>query len=313
MSPYVVFIVTPDNTHCHEAATWLDRATNIIIEKPFDVDPEPIRKLRLSLEEPGVIAQVFGFDHYLVRANQFMQTREYLRFNQHLERQIHEFRFHMLESTTTRDESDLVARAPSLQEGMIMDMGSHAPAMVMPFGNPNTIQLDFVKAGVYSANPARGITTSGSDLIKSGMETFAEIQFNFTSVFDQRVNATARVGKCVGEEDEKYVEVIGGQNRDRRITLDLKNYIVDFTTGPTLQPVTSLFPNPVYLLIREVMAGRHADSLALFGPEEGENIIARLGEWRRPVIDYVRGHTSRLPEYRAKTPLTDILTQLQPL
>ena len=90
-------------------------------------------------------------------------------------------------------------------------------------------------------------------------------------------------------------------------------YIVDFTGGQTLRPVTSLFASPVRLLIREVMAERHTDSLALFRPERGQDIIARLAEWRRPVIDHVGGGGSPLRDYPARASLREILTGLRPL
>jgi len=308
ISPYAVFVVTPDNTHCDMVEAWLDRATDVLVEKPFDVDHERIRQLRSRMAQGGGKREVWGFDHYLVRANQFVRMKKYLGFDEHMERQIHEFRFHMLEA---RDRG-LVERAASLQAGMIMDMGSHAPALVLPFGEPNTIRLDSVKAGVYAANPAKGITTSGRDLFRSGMETFAEIRFTFASVFGQPVEATACVGKCVGEQDEKFVEVIGGKNRDRKVGLDFASCIVDFTGGENPGPVTSLFADPVHLLVREVIVGRHSDSLALFDPKTGQDILARLNEWRRPIIDRVQGR-GPLEEYPARASLDDVLAILKPL
>lgn len=307
ISPYAVFVVTPDDTHCDMAEAWLDRAANIIVEKPFDVDYERIRRLRRTLAQRRNAAAVWGFDHYLVRANQFVRMKEYLGFDEHVEEQIHEFRFHMLESA----DRGLVERSASLQAGLIIDMGSHTPALVLPFGDPNTIRLDAVTAGVYRPNPAQGITTSGRELITSGMETFAEIHFSFTSVFGHTVQATACIGKCVGEQDEKYVEVVGGRKRDRKVRLDLSSFIVDFIGGKNPGPVTSLFSNPVYLLVREVMAGRHLDSLALFDPGVGQDIVARLHEWRRPIIDRVRGGDP-LAEYPARESLEKILAALTP-
>jgi len=294
LAPDAVFVVTPDDTHCKMAEAWLGRAADIFVEKPFDIDHERIRQLRSRLAKEQGNTEVWGFDHYLVRANQFVKMKEHLGFDEHVEEQIHEFHFRMLES----GDRGIVERMASLQEGLIMDMGSHTVALVLPFGDPNTIRLDSVKAGVYKANPAKGIATSGREFIKSGMETFAEIRFTFTSVFGQLVTATAYMGKGVGEQDDKCVEVIGGRQRDRKVTLDLGSSIVDFTGGKNPGPVTSLFANPVYLLVREVMAGRHPDSLALFDPGKGQDILARLNEWRRPILDRVQGGNP-LEEYPA--------------
>jgi hypothetical protein len=92
----------------------------------------------------------------------------------------------------------------------------------------------------------------------------------------------------------------------------LSNYIIDFIGGNNPGPVTSLFSNPVSLLVREVMAGRHPNLLALFDPGVGQDIVARLNEWRRPIIDRVeRG--SPLQEYMAGETLEKVLDALQPL
>ena len=306
ISPYAVFVVTPDDTHCEMVEEWLDRALNIIVEKPFDVDHERIRRLRRTLKDSPVLSNVWGFDHYLVRANQFVKMKGYLGFDEHLEGQIHEFRFHMLEA----GEGGLPQRSASLQSGLIMDMGSHTPALILPFGNPNTISLDYVKAGVYG--PGGEVRTSGRELIVSGMETFAKIRFNFTSVFGDAVRATACVGKCVGDQDEKFVEVIGGRNRDRIVRLDLSSFIVDFFGGENPGPTTSLFSDPVHLLVREVLAERHPTSLALFDPLAGQNIMARLNEWRRPIIRHLQDG-KQLGEYAAGSSLDHIISNLESL
>jgi len=100
--------------------------------------------------------------------------REYLHFDKHMEGQILEFRCHMLEST----DRGMVERSAGIQSGIIMDMASHIPALVLPFGDPNTIRLDSVKAGIYESYPEEGINSSGREIVKSGMETFSEIKFS---------------------------------------------------------------------------------------------------------------------------------------
>jgi len=49
-----------------------------------------------------------------------------------------------------------------------------------------------------------------------GSSNVAEIQFTFTSLFRQTARAIACLGKGIGQEDVKYVEVIGGEHRDRK-------------------------------------------------------------------------------------------------
>ncbi len=306
LSPYAVFVVTPDNTHCDMVEEWLDRASNIFVEKPFDIDHERIRRLHEKVNSGGLICDVWGFDHYLVRANQFVKMKEHLGFDAHLGGKIHQFRFNMLEA----GEAGIERRAASLQSGLIMDLGSHTPALVLAFGDPGSISFDYVKAGVYE--PGGGVLSSGRNLIMSGMETFAEVKFSFTSVFGDLVDATVCVGKCVGLQDEKYVEVVGGADRDRAVRLDMKSCIVDFGGGDSLRPVTSLFSNPIELLIREVMAERHPESLALFDLRMGQSIVERLNEWRQPIIEHV-GKGNKLEGYTAGDSLDQILSGLSPL
>jgi hypothetical protein len=195
---------------------------------------------------------------------------------------------------------------------MILDMGSHTPALVYPFGDPNTIRLGAVKPGIYEPNPSEGINSNGRAIMRKGMETFAEIKFTFKSIYGHNVDAVACVGKAVGKWGDRYVEVVGGRNKDRRVRLDFINYIVDFTGGDNPGAVNSLFPDPVHLLVREVMADRALDSLALFPPEVGQDIVARLNEWRLLVQEFVQAG-GVLQGYLGRTPLEDILNNLNPL
>jgi len=300
IAPHTAFVVTPDDTHCDSVQEWASRASNIIVEKPFDVDPERIRRLRAHLK--GSSCDVAGFDHYLVRANQFATVSEALGIDTYLEGRVHSFTFHMLESS----DRGMEERQASLQSGLLIDMAVHGEAMLLPFGAPNTVRLDGVKAAVYEPCPEKGVTSSGSELLRSGMETFSEVRFGFTSKYGDDAEGIIRVGKCVGDEDEKFVEVVGGKNRDRRVRLDMQSCIVDRFGGKEEGPFTSLFRNPVHLLVREVIEGRSATSLALFPPEEAQDIITRVNEWRLPIVAFVE-QGGMLASYRAKTPLHEIL------
>jgi predicted dehydrogenase len=300
IAPHTVFVVTPDDTHCDMVEAWADRASNIIVEKPFDVDPERIRHLRSHID--GTDCAVRGFDHYLVRANQFATVSESLGVDAYLQETVRSFTFHMLES----EDRGMAERHVSLQGGLLLDMAIHGQAMLLPFGDPNTIRLDSVRAAVYEANPGKGITTSGRELLRSGRETFAEVRFGFTSKYGYSAEGVVRVGKCVGDQDEKYVEVVGGENGDRRIRLDMTSCIVDRYGGKEEGPFTSLFRNPVHLLVREVLEGRSATSLSLFPPEKAQDMVARVNEWRLPIGAFLeRGGT--LASYPAKAPLNEIL------
>jgi len=300
IAPHTAFVVTPDDTHCDVVQDWANRASNIIVEKPFDVDAERIRHLRARLE--GSSCDVAGFDHYLVRANQFAKVSEALGIDAYLEGRLHSFAFHMLES----GDRGMEERQASLQSGLLIDMAVHGEAMLLPFGAPNTVRLDGVKAAVYEPCPEKGVTSSGSKLLRSGMETFSEVRFGFTSKYGDDAEGIIRVGKCVGEEDEKFVEVVGGKDHDRKVRLDMRSCIVDRFGGKEEGPFTSLFRNPVHLLVREVIEGRSATSLALFPPEEAQDIITRVSEWRLPIVAFVQ-QGGTLASYPARMPLAEIL------
>jgi len=304
LEPLAVFVVTPDATHCDMVEDWLDRADSIIVEKPFDVDHKRIRELRANIDRYS--CTVRGFDHYLVRANQFAKGRDRLAVDRHLEWTLKSFTLHMLEA----DDRRLVGRQASLRSGMVLDMGVHGIALLSAFGDPVTIQLRGVKAGVYEPN--KGITTSGRELLPSGMETFAEIRFDFTSIYGEAATGIVRVGKCVGERDEKYVEIVGGKDGNRKIRLDMQSLLVDFSGGGVEGPITSLFCNPVHLLVREVIGERANKTLALFTPAEAERIIEAVNDWRDPIIARVR-KGGELDPYPGGESLDTILKFLQPL
>jgi hypothetical protein len=84
---------------------------------------------------------------------------------------------------------------------------------------------------------------------------------------------------------------------------------VDRAEGSDLRPVTSLFPDPVHLLVREVLARRHVESLALLKPYEAQDIIARLNEWRLPIIDHLQA--GKLGGYPAGASLEDVRERLK--
>lgn len=150
-------------------------------------------------------------------------------------------------------------------------MASHAPALVLPFGDIATIQAPVVKAALYEGAQHYMKPQPG---LKGGRETFAAITFAFKSCFSERiVPAEVRVGKFVGNWEEKFVEVTGVNGK--KIRLDPVNYIVDFVDERgNISPATHLFAHPIHLLIRETFAGRVM--LSLLSPELGRVVVNTL-------------------------------------
>lgn len=75
-----VFVVAPDQYHCQIAGFWLERLTTeakIFVEKPLDASISSALELKNKLGERDI---VYAFDHYLARAQPFLQKQsEYLK------------------------------------------------------------------------------------------------------------------------------------------------------------------------------------------------------------------------------------------
>lgn len=319
---HAVFIVTPDATHCSYAKSFLAHARHIVVEKPFDATSANVSTLIDALSgmpDTPAVAEVWGFDHYLVRAHEFVAwtdltiTRSgeslsgqqargdgYLAF---LGGDVTHFRFHMLEGKSRGVEE----RAPSLQNGLIMDMAPHALALVLPFGFVESIETTSVRAAMYEGSE---LYMRPQDDLKGGRETFAAIGLTFKSAISGRmVSGEVRVGKGVGKQDEKFAEVTGANGN--RIRIDLATFIVDYIDADTskVRPVTHLFAEPIDLLVREIMADRPLASL--FPPETGHTVVAVLERWCEPVTDYLQ-HTA-LPFYKRGDSSETIVERVEPL
>src|SRR5262249_36281574 len=150
----------------------------------------------------------------------------------------------------------------------------------LPFGKINTIQTIEVKAGWYVGADKymmKEKDASGQSIYQGGRETFAAISIIFESGFSgQSVKGEIRVGKNVGKQEEKFVEVTGVNGC--KIRIDLTTYFVDWIDNHgNITPDAHLFANPIHLLVREVIAGRPLKSL--FEPDRGREIVATLEEW----------------------------------
>lgn len=309
-----VFIVTPDHTHCDEAERWLGRAKAVYVEKPFDVDHDKIRRLK---NKPNAqLTAVLGVDHYLIRARRILNDQKKLseKYDLHLQQKPREFVFNLLEPFA----ADLVERKESLQEGIIMDLFPHVLALIIPFGDPASATLDSLKPGVFKeANyvlDGEKQTVRGQDLFYLGRESFAEIMFHFTSWHGNRVDAVARVGKCVGDSADKSLVVRGGVNKDREIRLDLSKNTVKLRAGSKMVPVGRLEPKPIEVLIDKAINPSSSEQVPVFNVDQAQGIVERLINFVAPIREYIdlpRG--VRLEEYECGASLKDVLAALSSL
>lgn len=303
-----VFVVTPDKTHCDVAQFWLGRAKRIFVEKPFDVSADRIRRFRECVTAQTT-SEVFGVDHYFVRCNQAAFSQDY--FIKHLLDatagggllgDFTGFEFCLTEPPMiTRGRYDATAvrkRAPSLQGGMVFDLGAHAVPILMPFFD--------LSAGIRLRKVWAGRCDGLRDVIYSGAETFSiahvecRTQRTRTKQTSAFIPGTFIVGKDVGDRPQKYFVLKGPRGEVR---FDLVRYRVDHTS-PTGE-VTSLgplFENWTSFFVEEILKGRVPRAVETFRPSRAEVVVKFLETWRDACQRHAQGQPRTLKEHTPGMP-----------
>lgn len=207
----VVFIVTPDITHCHVAEGFLGKTKRIFIEKPLDAI---LRNVRILEDFPKVGKIVFGYDHYLAKSYPFqLKTDEWLQKG--LIGELREIEFRLLEPKIISPH-----RAKALDRGMIYDFFPHglsvAVATPSRFAYPDPLILKNVRLVKVQVAKYFGSKMSGTSFVKVDFE----IPHQGRNIFCQ-----SWIGKGVGQEHEKTLRIIGTKGE---IFVDIKNcrYVV---------------------------------------------------------------------------------------
>lgn len=198
----MVFIVTPDSTHCEIARSWLADTSLIFVEKPFDSHPSNVEQLLLELgKHPNKV--ILGLDHYLFYA---MPVYEMIGdIETHLGGTLASITFYMTESGPVEAK-----RLRSLQHGLTLDLLPHLLALLIYFGHVRTVDdIRVVEAGQHMPLP-------GS--FKN--ETYSQVGFTFQDYSGNGFNipCLAVVGKGL-MKDVKYMEVAGSNGNSIRIDL----------------------------------------------------------------------------------------------
>jgi len=203
----VVFIVTPDITHCQVAKNFLGKAKRIFIEKPLDAI---LRNVRFLEDFPKVEKVIFGYDHYLAKFYPFqVKTDQWLR--EGIIGDLREIEFRLL-------EPDIVPshRIKALDRGMIYDFFPHGLSVTVatpsPFAYPDLTLLKKVQLLKVYVAKYYGCKITGTSFVKIDFE----IPYQKRNVFCQ-----AFIGKGVGKEFEKTLRIVGSK---REIFVDIKNY-----------------------------------------------------------------------------------------
>lgn len=300
-----VFVATPDHSHIADVNEWIGRAAGIYVEKPFDVDSEKVRLLRASIG--AVPTQVWGVDHYLIRALPILETSDGIHLRHELLEQlggdIDRFDFHLTEPF---DES-LRGRGASLHGGVINDLASHVVALVLPFAHARTISLDRIKPGVWEKSEAADI--SGDEIFRDGRETFAEVDFTFMSFGNKEVSASAIVGKAVGTNHDKRLFVHG--TNGAKLTLEFAHpFTAEITRADgSSEVVGELKPEPIeYLIDQTVEPDAPVPGFSL---KVANEVVEALEKFSEPVARYIdpRGGV-RLDTYPAGATLEDVRERL---
>lgn len=220
LRPDVVFIVTPDYTHCALARQWLGKTPMIFIEKPFDSQITNVETMLLSLGEKQYSdspTEIMGLDHYQLYALPIVAQER--RINEHLGGYISSVNFYLTESRPIE-----LSRVRTLQYGLTLDLLPHFIALLTYFGDVGSIdEITVVEAGQY--RPLIAASRDGSQHKPIGDtflgETYSHVRFTFQDRSGNgfRIPCTAIVGKGFSK-DVKYMEVNGKSGNAIRIDLN---------------------------------------------------------------------------------------------
>jgi hypothetical protein len=221
LRPDVVFVVTPDFTHCAIADQWLGKAAIVFLEKPFDSQSKNVETLLLSLgqrQKSEAYTEVMGLDHYQFYALPIAEL--WPNIIRHLGGAIANVDFFLTEVRPIEN-----GRARSLQYGLTLDLLPHLIALLIYFGDISTID-DIVVVEAAQYYPLVAVNREGTEQesISYASETYSQVKFTFQdrSAQDFRIPCQAVVGKGVSQE-VKYLEVAGHNGNAIRVDLNRRD------------------------------------------------------------------------------------------
>lgn len=264
LKPHAIFVVTPAEVHCENAAFWAPYARYVFIEKPLATSVQQVKDLRKQLGQHE--AHVFGYDHYAARLRPSLEEPSLTALGWGSTSS--KFKFEMFEAAPR----GLVARGPSVKKiGMIFDMASHAvPLLKWISASLDSVaeaQTTLVASTLLNPVTQRGYISS---------ETFAKLQFSFLapSTFGGgRIDATVQIGKGIGVADSKFVELRGAKGK---LKLD---QLFMLATNDYNESAVPIHERVIYTLVTDVLKERPAKNAGVFPLEDGEQIVNVLSYW----------------------------------
>ncbi len=310
-----VFIATPDRLHITTAQYWLTgNCKRIFIEKPLTNDKAEADKWLSNLQEED-LGRLIAFDHYLAKVHAHFQYDKHIQMIWRSTGRPRDFRFYFLEDHSGTDRNYLKevarkgrtdrngpieneGRTDSLQEGLILDLMPHILAILIYFGDPETVEVTEIRAAKYS-----GVDYDDSQQAGIKRETFAAIKFTFLDHNEKKINGEAFLGKGVRgskrypkmDGNVKVLEISGlSRNRKGRIEFDFNNSVAtQITSKDELpEPILDLEHDPYYYLVREVVFKKLYRGTALGMPVKTGGLI--LTKIITEITSRIRGENLQL-------------------
>jgi hypothetical protein len=215
LRPDVVFVVSPDFTHCDIARSWLGKVPVVFVEKPFDSQVKNVDDLLMeNPPEHGTV--IYGLDHYQFYALPIHDPD--VDINNHLGKSLSHVVFYLTENQALKK-----GRVHSLQYGLTLDLLPHLTALLTYFGKVSSIdEIRVIEAGRYFPSTDRSSQAPDEELPPEFYnETYSRVEFSFLdhSGSSRRVPCTAVVGKGF-PESVKFLEVVGQNGNAIRIDLN---------------------------------------------------------------------------------------------
>jgi predicted dehydrogenase len=304
-----VIVATKDDSHISVAEHWLEgNCLQICIEKPLTDKASKADNLVSRRDD-----RVWAFDHYRARVHEQLGDKSFRRNMYVRLAGLKKMRFYYLEDRSGTDLEfldrereqgrsnlnpnkngpiEILGRQDSLQEGLILDMMSHMPALLKYFGKMESIEVDLIRAGKY-----RGVDFDDAKETEIRNETFAAVELRFHDHDDSLVAGEAYVGKGIRGSTEhdtlkgniKLLELEG--HNKKKYQFDFQNNQVLFVDSTATTIESNLQDHPHDYLLEDLLSeedDREPLNMLLI---EARDILNRMEDMR----DKIKGKD--LPTY----------------
>jgi predicted dehydrogenase len=248
----LVFVLTPDDTHCSTAEFWFPRLSEegkIYIEKPLDVKIEDAQRL---FAQAGSTAKIFGFDHYLVRIRPLLKKINALAM---ANGGVKSLAIHILEPNPVKKN-----RTETLKHGVIFDLYSHVLAVLPALLTEDKAKIAW-KINDIEINEVKSLKYAEWQY-KS--ETWARIQLKLDDI-----EGEAEVGKGVAKLD-KHLKIIFRNNKSKYFNLAknakarlIKTYLEAVLQGNKAEDIPGVLDsNAAFEILKKLVETKNKSNIA---------------------------------------------------